>query len=191
MTGCPMRIALAFAEVGTVVARAVVFPILVWLALSVAAGAQEVTKVINGETIEVDGVGKVRLLGIDAGDPAVRFGPSGPARPPRSGPDRPPPPLVTGSIGVKPESASGDALKRLVLGKRVRLEYDEAADKDRGTRRAYVFLEDDTLVNAEMLRAGHARVDTSRPFSSLDQFKELEAEARADFRGLWADVEKR
>jgi micrococcal nuclease len=191
MTGCPMRIALAFAEVGTVVARAVMFPILVWLTLSVAAGAQEVTKVINGETIEVDGVGKVRLLGIDAAEPAVRFGPSGPARPPRSGPDRPPPPLITGSIGVKAESASGDALKQLVLGKRVRLEYDEAADKDRGTRRAYVFLEDDTLVNAEMLRAGHARVDTSRPFSSLNQFKELEAEARADLRGLWADVEKR
>ena len=178
-------------RLGRFMARAVVLPIVVWLALSAAAGAQEVTKVINGETIEVDGLGKVRLLGIDAGDPAVRFGPSGPARPPRSGPDRPPPPLITGSIAVKPESASGDALKRLVLGKRVRLEYDEAADKDGGTRRAYVFLEDDTLVNAEMLRAGHARVDASRPFSSLDQFKELEAEARADFRGLWADVEKR
>src|SRR5919107_150588 len=124
-----MRIALAFAEVGTVVARAVVFPILVWLALSVAAGAQEGTKGINGETIEVDGVGKVRLLGIDTGDPAVRFGPAGPARPPRSGPDRPPPPLITGSIAVKSDSASGDALTRLVLGKRVRLEYDDGANK--------------------------------------------------------------
>src|SRR5918993_5502934 len=144
--------------------RAFVLTMVLLLAASVGASAQEVTKVINGETIEVEGVGKVRLVGIEAGDPAVRFGPSGPARPPRSGPDRPPPPLITGSIAVKPESASGDALKRLVLGKRVRLEYDEAADKDGGTRRAYVFLEDDTLVNAEMLRAGHARVDTSRPF---------------------------
>jgi hypothetical protein len=34
-------------------------------------------------------------------------------------------------------------------------------------------------------------VDTSRPFSSLDEFKELEQEAREEFRGVWADVEKR
>ena len=172
-------------------ARGLVLPIVIWLAVCVAASAQEVTKVVSGETIEVEGVGKVRLVGIDAGDPAVRFGPTGPARPPRSGPERPPPPLITGSIPVDPDSASEDALKRLVLGKRVRLEYDEAANKGRGTRRAYVFLEDDTMVNAEMLRAGHARVDTSRPFSSLDEFKELEQEARAEFRGVWADVEKR
>jgi micrococcal nuclease len=171
--------------------RVFAFAIALLLSASITASAQEVTKVINGETIEVDGVGKVRLLGIDAEESALRFGPSGPARPPRSGPDQPPPPLITGSIGVKPDSASGDALKRLVLGKRVRLEYDEGANKDRGTPRAYVFLEDDTLVNEEMLRAGHARVDTSRPFSSLERFQELEAEARADLRGVWADVGKR
>jgi micrococcal nuclease len=171
--------------------RAFALPIVLWLAACVGASAQEVTKVVNGETIEVEGVGKVQLVGIEAGDPAVQFGPAGPARPPRSGPDQPPPPLITGSIAVNPDSAAEDALKHLVLGKRVRLEYDEAANKGRGTRRAYVFLEDDTLVNAEMLRAGHARVDTSRPFASLDRFKELEAEARAGFRGVWADVEKR
>jgi micrococcal nuclease len=171
--------------------RVFALPIVLLLAASMAASAQEVTKVINGETIEVEGVGKVRLVGIEAGDPAMRFGPSGPARPPRSGPDSPPPALITGSIGVKPDSTAGDALKRLVLGKRVRLEYDGSANKDRGTPRAYVFLEDDTLVNEEMLRAGHARVDTSRPFSSLDRFQELEAEARADLRGVWAEVGKR
>ena len=187
-----MLAALAFAaEVSRVMTRGFVLPIVLWLAVSGAASAQEVSKVVNGETIEVEGVGKVRLVGIEASDPAMRFGPSGPARPPRSGPEQPPPPLITGSIGVKPDSASGDALKRLVLGKRVRLEYDEAANKEGGTPRAYVFLDDDTLVNAEMLRAGHARVDASRPFSSLDRFKELEAEARADLRGLWSDVEKR
>jgi micrococcal nuclease len=171
--------------------RASASVIVLWLAASVVANAQEVTKVINGETIEVDGVGKVRLVGIDAGEPPVRIGPSGPARPPRSGPDTPPPPLITGSIGVNPDSASEDALKRLVLGKRVRLEYDGAANKGRGTPYAYVFLDDETLVNEEMLRAGHARVDTSRPFASLDRFKELEEEARAGFRGVWADVGKR
>lgn len=171
--------------------RAFALPMVLWLAASLPSNAQEVTKVVNGETIEVEGVGKIRLVGIDAGDPAMRFGPSGPARPPRSGPDQPPPPLITGSIAVKPDSASEDALKRLVLGKRIRLEYDEAANKGGGAPRAYVFLDDDTLVNAEMLRAGHARLDTSRPFSAMGQFKELEAEARAGFRGVWADAGKR
>jgi len=171
--------------------RALTLSIVLWLAAAVAAGAQEVSRVINGETIEVEGVGKVQLVGIDARESAVRFGQSGPATPPRSGPDTPPPSLITGSVGVKPDNLSRDGLARLVLGKRVRLEYDEAANKGRGTRRAYVFLEDDTLINAEMLRAGYARLDTSRPFSSLDAFKALEQQAREGSRGLWAEASKR
>jgi endonuclease YncB( thermonuclease family) len=171
--------------------RALTLSIVLWLAAAVAASAQEVSRVVNGETIEVAGVGKVQLIGIDARESALRVGRSGPATPPRSGPDTPPPPLITGSVGVKPDNLSRDGLARLVLGKRVRLEYDEAANKGRGTRRAYVFLEDDTLVNAEMLRAGFARVDASRPFASLAEFKALEQQAREGSRGLWAEVSKR
>ena len=171
--------------------RAFALPLVLWLAGGAAAGAQEVTKVIDGETLEVEGVGKVRLVGIAARESSMRLGPSGPAAPPRSGPETPPPPLITGSVGIKPDSRSRDELSRLVLGRRVRLEYDEAANKGRGAPRAYVFLHDDTLVNAEMLRAGLARVDTSRPFASLQLFKELEQQARAEYRGLWADVSKR
>jgi endonuclease YncB( thermonuclease family) len=136
----------------------------------------------------VDGVGRVRLVGIDADVRAVRFGPAGPPAPPRSDPsDGPPPPLVTGRAGVRSGSAAGDYLQRLVLGKRVRLEYDAAASKGRGGPRAYVYLEDGSLVNEEMLEAGYARVDSSRPFGRLKQFQALEAEAREASRGIWAE----
>jgi len=164
------------------------FPVLCLFVVA-AAGAQEVTKVVNGDTIEVAGVGKVRLVGIDAQDPRIRWGSSAPTAPPRSGPDTPPPPLMTGSIGMKSDGASQDGLRSLVLGKRVRLEFDEK--KGGGTPRAYVFLEDDTLVNAEMLRRGFVRVDTSKPFSSLNEFKKLEQEAREGSRGIWAEPRKR
>ena len=112
--------------------RAFALPLVLWLAGGAAAGAQEVTKVIDGETLEVEGVGKVRLVGIAARESSMRLGPSGPAAPPRSGPETPPPPLITGSVGIKPDSRSRDELSRLVLGRRVRLEYDEAANKGRG-----------------------------------------------------------
>lgn len=162
--------------------------VLVWLSVAAGVHGQEVTKVINGETIEVQGVGRVRLVGIDADMKAVRFGPAGPPAPPRSDPsDGPPPPLVTGRIGVRGGGAASDALQRLVLGKRVRLEYDGAANKGRGGPRAYVYLEDGSLVNEEMLRDGYARVDSSRPFGRMKQFQALEAEAREASRGIWAE----
>ena len=48
--------------------RAFALPMVLWLAASMPSNAQEVTKVVNGETIEVEGVGKIRLVGIDAGE---------------------------------------------------------------------------------------------------------------------------
>ena len=65
----------------------------------------------------------------------MHVGSSGPATAPRSGPETPPPPLITGSVGVKPTGASQDGLRFLVLGKRVRLEFDDGAKKE-GPRRA-------------------------------------------------------
>jgi hypothetical protein len=49
--------------------------------LPAAAWAQRVTKVPDGDTLVVDGVGRVHLLGIKSADePAVDLGPSGPPR---------------------------------------------------------------------------------------------------------------
>jgi endonuclease YncB( thermonuclease family) len=155
--------------------------------LPAAAFAQRVTKVPSGDTIVIDGVGKVRLLGLRNGDdPAVRWGnTSSPTPQAGSGRRMPESPVVGGSISLKPERPSRTFLQQLVLGKTVRLQYDPLAKvKDR----AYVFLEDETLVNAEMLRTGHARVDLSLPFAHEEEFKRLEAEAQRADLGIWMKV---
>lgn len=74
-----------------------------------------------------------------------------------------------------------DRLSSLVMLRYVRLEYD---GQQRG--RAYVFTEDGVFVNAEIVRAGLARV-TGRPtVKRLDALRAAEAEARAARRGIWS-----
>lgn len=76
--------------------------------------------------------------------------------------------------------------RRLVEGKKVRLEFDvERRDRYRRLL-AYVFLEDGTFVNAELVRQGYAQVMTYPPnVKHADLFLQLEREARAAERGLW------
>jgi endonuclease YncB( thermonuclease family) len=51
-----------------------------------------------------------------------------------------------------------------------------------------LFLEDGMLINAEMLRTGHARVDLSRPFAHEAEFKRLEEQARRAELGIWMQL---
>lgn len=152
-------------------------------ALTAAAEAQTVTSVPDADTIVVAGVGKLKLAGITRAESRVGVGPTGPPPGPPSNPAMPPP-LITGRVSLSPDKAGQRALRELVLGKNVRLEFDKEADEK--DRRVYVYLEDGTLVNAEMLRQGRARVDTSQPFERLAEFKAIEAEAKDERRGIWA-----
>jgi len=75
----------------------------------------------------------------------------------------------------------------MVEGKRVRLEFDQAnahiGHKDRYKRTlAYVFLEDGTFLNAEIVKQGYGHAYTRFPFKYLDEFKRYEREARE-----WSD----
>ena len=146
------------------------------------AFAQRVTKVPSGDEVVIDGVGKIRLLGVRSADePAFRLG----SRPvPQPFPtDRPPtPPLITGGVSLKRERPSRTFLQNLTLGKTVRIQYDSLAG---GRERAYLFLEDGVLINAELLRTGHARVDLSRPFEHQAEFIRLEDQARRAQLGIW------
>ncbi len=54
-----------------------------------------------------------------------------------------------------------------------------------GDRGAYVFLADGTLLNAEMLKAGRARIDLTRQFVRQEEFKSLEADAQSASVGIW------
>jgi micrococcal nuclease len=83
--------------------------------------------------------------------------------------------------------------RRMVEGKRVRLEYDQAnaarGHKDNTQQKrtlAYVFLEDGTLLNAEIIKQGYGHALTRYPFSRIQEFRKLEREAREQRRGLWA-----
>jgi micrococcal nuclease len=77
--------------------------------------------------------------------------------------------------------------QRMVDGKRVRLEFDGAQRKDRyGRTLTYVFLEDGTLLNAEIINQGYGFAYSRFPFARMEDFRRLEREAREQKRGLWA-----
>ena len=153
--------------------------------LPAAAWAQRVTKVPDGDTLVVDGVGRVHLLGIKQADtPATQIGPSGPPPEPRHDASKPAPAAIGGSISLGRERPSRDLLKKLALGKTVRIEYDPLAGTS-SDRRAYLFLEDGTLLNAEMLKEGRAQLDLTRPFAREKEFRRLQEEAQSAAVGIW------
>ena len=79
----------------------------------------------------------------------------------------------------------------MVQGKRVKLEHDEAnahlGHKDRYRRTlVYVFLEDGTFLNAEIIKQGFGFAHTRSSFKYLDDFRRYQQEAREQGKGLWA-----
>ncbi len=134
---------------------------LVVLAPALAAG-QRVERVVDGDTIIVASVGRVRLIGVDT--------------PESVDPRRP--------VEFFGREASAFT-KRLLGGKRVRLEYDWERTDRYGRTLAYVYLPDGTFANAEIIRRGYGHAYTRFPFRHLDRFRQLEREARRAGRGLW------
>ena len=98
-----------------------------------------------------------------------------------------PPTVVNGGIKLHPDRPSRDFLQQLALGKTIRLQYDTLIEH-KATRFAYVFLPDGTMLNAEMLKNGKAKVDRSRTFAHQEEFVRLEEEARDAGLGVWAGV---
>lgn len=84
--------------------------------------------------------------------------------------------------------AASDHTHQLLDGKSVRLEADpKDDDRDKYHRLLrYVYLPDGTLVNAELVQDGYGFAYTVFPFTKLDEFRQLEADARTNDRGLWA-----
>lgn len=123
-------------------------------------------KVIDGDTITVSGIGTVRLLGVDA-------------------------PEKTG--GYREAERFGDEATRfmraLVDGKLVRLEYDGERKDQYNRTLAYVVLEDGTIANDAIIRAGWAETYRKFTYRLKPRFQEAEREARAAGRGIWKPMQ--
>jgi endonuclease YncB( thermonuclease family) len=161
-------------------------------------GDMTITKVVDGDTVRVDGLDKsLRLIGIDteevphskraqrALDAATDF--DAYARAQRG--DSPHPVKMASPMGVE---AKHFAEKMLAVGTKVRIERDDPHQvRDRyGRYLAYVFVEQDGAwvdYNVEAVRAGMSPYFTkygySRRFDA--EFRAAEAEARAAHRGIW------
>ena len=129
-----------------------------------------VTRVVDGDTFWIDDGSpkglKIRLIGVDAPEPR------------NTGKK------LKGYFGTE----SSDYLTRLIGGKKVRLEYDAGRFDQYGRTLAYVYLEDGTFVNADLVKNGYATVMTTPPnVKYADTFVELAARARIHKKGLWKE----
>jgi len=121
-----------------------------------------VRTVIDGDTIDVVPIGRVRLLGLDAPELGRGFDTSAP-------------------FGQEARRRLVD----LVLHRWVRLEQEGARLDIYQRHLAYVVREDGVFVNAVLLREGLARVSARTPLTRLGELKNAEAEAQNFRRGIW------
>lgn len=122
-----------------------------------------VTRVVDGDTVVLDGGERVRLIGVDT--PEMKH------------PHKP-----VQHFGREATAFTKHTAERRV----VRLEYDQQRRDRHGRTLAYVFLGDGRLLNAEIIRQGYGFAYTKYPFRRMEEFRQLEREAREAGRGLWA-----
>jgi len=142
-------------------------PLLLLTAPAASAAPIEgtVVRIVDGDTIYVkigDRVEKVRYIGMNT------------------------PEVHHPTKGEEPGGREAtEANRRLVAGKRVRLETDVQARDRYGRLLAYVWV-GDVMVNAELVRQGYAQVMTVPPnVRHQELFVKLQREAREAGRGLW------
>ncbi|MBI2860303.1 MAG: thermonuclease family protein [Chloroflexi bacterium] len=137
---------------------------LAWLLLATGCSQPPdtayVTRAIDGDTIVLANGQRVRYIGIDT--PEMRPAPEAYAR------------------------QAWEANRRLVEGKRVRLERDVSETDRYGRLLRYVYV-DDVFVNAELVRLGLAEARAYPPDTKhQDYLEKVETEAREAGRGIWA-----
>ncbi|MBI2590859.1 MAG: thermonuclease family protein [Candidatus Blackburnbacteria bacterium] len=122
-----------------------------------------VTRVVDGDTIEIEGGQRVRYIGIDTpetvkpGTPVQCFG-----------------------------KHAADNNKELVLGKKVRLEKDVSEVDKYGRLLRYVWVEE-IFVNDYLVRNGYAQASTYPPdVKYQSQFAAAQKEAQENQIGLWS-----
>jgi micrococcal nuclease len=118
--------------------------------------AYKVIQVIDGDSVVLEGNHHVRYIGIDAPEKEESY-----------------------------YSEATQANKKLVEGKKVKLEKD-VTEKDRYGRLLYYVYVDKTFVNAEMVRLGYAQVKSYPPDTKHQIYLEaMEIEAKQLRKGIW------
>jgi len=137
------------------------------IAVADATQWREVTRVVDGDTLVLDGGERVRLIGVDT--------------PETVHPQKP--------VEYFGKEAS-EFTRRTADGKRVRLEYDQGTGRqDRyGRTLAYVYLEDGRLLNLEIIEGGYGHAYTRFPFAKMEEFQKAERTARETGSGLWKEA---
>lgn len=143
---------------------------------AVAAAAQpadpaneyhRVTRIIRADTVDVEGVGPVRLIGVESPD---------------------------GKQPIESYAAHGDRAYKFVekslLNQEARLEFDPANagaghKDDQGQTLAYVYTRDGTMINSELVKLGLAFVRGFEQFRASNDFRMLERDAVQNSRGVW------
>lgn len=135
-----------------------------------------VSWVYDGDTLKIDPVGKVRLLGIDTPErensKRDRF-------------------LTRQGISAARQRQIYQLAKEFninqIKGQKVTLSFDDSPRDRHGRLLAYVHLADGRLLNRVLLEQGLAVVYRRFSFRMKEDFLNAEAEAKQNKRGLWAE----
>ncbi len=130
-----------------------------------AAGGERrtaaVTRVVDGDTVVLAGIGKARVIGVDT-------------------------PEVHGGVECFGREASAYA-ERVLRGRRVHYRLGVEPRDRYGRALVYVWLADGRFFNAMLVREGYAQPMTIPPnVEYAGRFVRLAREARAAGRGLWS-----
>jgi micrococcal nuclease len=131
-----------------------------------AEGNYAVERVIDGDTLLVQGNHTVRLMGVDTPEsvkpehPVERWGPEATA-----------------------------FTREFIAGRQVRLRFDRERVDQYGRLLAYVWVEE-RLLNEELVRAGFARFEPQYHYAEpmKRRFRSAQDEARSAQRGIWSDA---
>lgn len=117
----------------------------------------KVTKVIDGDTFEIEGNKKIRLIGINAPE-----------------------------MGQPYSLLAKEKLEELILNKNVRLKKDVSEKDKYGRLLRYVF-QDKIFVNLELIKQGYAQIYTLPPdIKYQEKFYQAQKYAQTNKLGLWS-----
>jgi endonuclease YncB( thermonuclease family) len=137
---------------------------------SAASDFHKVTRILRPDLIEAEGLGGIRLIGIN----------------------------MPGAASADQNTGFAESAMRFttegLLGKEIRIELEPtlpAGGKDEaGNTFAYVYTRDGALFNEEMIKQGDAFAKVDQPSKFLDRFRTAEREAMENMRGVWSPADK-